>query len=66
MNAELTLLALLRRAGTFLESMRLFVPPPPSRTVEDEPGPDHEPESPFWTYFVENPRPSSSERETKN
>ena len=65
MNAELTLLVLLRRAGAFVESMGRFVPPPASRTMDEEQGPSREPEPPFWTYFLENPRPNSSERETK-
>ena len=63
MTISLLFDTLLRRSNAGRDWCGFRTPPPPTEQTfdgDDEPEPQREP--PFWTYFVENPRPTSTER----
>ena len=67
MNASLLFHTLLRRSVALVHWTESHNPPPPTAVESDgEHEPEPQPDRPFWTYFIENPRPTSVDRDNNN
>ncbi len=66
MTASLLFQTLLRRSVALMRWTEVRNPPPPTDTFDGDDEPDSDPEQPFWAYFIENPRPTSTDRNNTN
>jgi hypothetical protein len=64
MTASLLLATVVRRTAAALEWVGMRTPPPPpAQPFDGDDEPERQREAQLWTYFIQNPRPTSMGRD---